>query len=432
MKITQVEFINLDVPFTPHTNQHLQYWLPHWRITQLCKITLENGVVGWGETLPNYTWATVPADATDRLMGQPAAALLWQDTLGAGVQMALFDAVAQTLGVPIYQLLGTKVRDWCPISWWAMDMPPEDWAIQCQAAVEAGYMSAKLKARTWYDLHAALQAIFAVTPPQFILDLDFNGTLDNAANAVKFLQTVEQYEQVTMIESPIPQQDVAGNRQIRQRINRPIAMHYGNPPIMTTLREDVADGFVLCAGARNLRKQAHICEEHNKPFWLQLVGTGITTAWAAHWGAVLTQARWPAITCMNIWESQLLATPFHVQGGFLRVPEGPGLGVMVDEAAIDRYRVDYDFVEPPRHLYQYQRTNGEGRYYACSKEELQWAYPGDAQPVCEKGSGLSVVADDGSQTFRDLYQAAKDRQTLTPGKITTFQQFHNVLSPKRM
>ncbi|MCB0124583.1 MAG: hypothetical protein KDE58_20150, partial [Caldilineaceae bacterium] len=126
----------------------------------------------------------------------------------------------------------------------------------------------------WYDLHAALQAIFAVTPPQFILDLDFNGTLDNAANAVKFLQTVEQYEQVTMIESPIPQQDVAGNRQIRQRINRPIAMHYGNPPIMTTLREDVADGFVLCAGALNLRKQAHICEEHNKPFWLQLVGTG--------------------------------------------------------------------------------------------------------------------------------------------------------------
>ena len=431
MKITQIEFFTLDVPFTAHTNQHIQYWLPHWRITQLCKITLENGVVGWGETIPDYTWATVPNNVTERLIGQPAAALLWQDELGAGVQMALFDAVAQTLGVPIYQLLGTKVRDWCPISWWAMDMPPADWAQQCQDAVAAGYMSAKLKARTWHDLHAALQAVFAVTPEQFILDLDFNGTLDNAANAVKFLSTLEQYEQVTMIESPIPQQDVAGNKQIRARINRPVAMHYGNPPIMTTLREEVADGFVLCAGAAALRKQAHICEEHNKPFWLQLVGTGITTAWAAHWGAVLTQARWPAITCMNIWESQLLATPLGVQGGFLRVPEGAGLGVTVDEEALARYQVDYSFVEPPRHLYQYSRANGITRLYACTKEELQWAYPGDAQPVCEAGSSLTVVADDGSEDFATMYGAVKNGQSYTPGKITTFTQFHNALSPKR-
>jgi len=430
MKITQVEFIYLDIPFTAHTNQHLQYWLPHWRITQLCKITLDNGIVGWGETLPNYTWATVPDTVAEKLVGQPAAALLWQDNLGAGVQMALFDAVAQSLTVPIHQLLGTKVRDWCPISWWAMDMPPADWARQCQDAVAAGYMSAKLKARTWHDLHAALQAIVAVTPPQFILDLDFNGTLDNAANAVKFLQTLEQYEQITMIESPIPQQDVAGNQQIRRRIKRPLALHYGNPPIMTTLREDVADGFVLCAGALNLRKQAHICEEHNKPFWLQLVGTGITTAWAAHWGATLPQARWPAITCMNIWESQLLTTPLTVQGGFLQVPQGPGLGVTIDEEAINRYRVDYDFVELPRHLYQYQRAGGETRYYACTKEELQWAYPGDAQPICEAGSSLTVLADDGGEEFHSFYTAVQQGQTYTRGEITTFNQFHNILSPK--
>lgn len=77
------------------------------------------------------------------------------------------------------------------------------WAQQCQDAVAQGYMSAELKARTWHDLHAALQGVFVVTPPQFILDLDFNGTLDNAANAIKFLSTLEGYEQVTMIESPI-------------------------------------------------------------------------------------------------------------------------------------------------------------------------------------------------------------------------------------
>jgi hypothetical protein len=34
MKIVKVELIHLDVLFTLHTNQHMQDWLPHWRITQ--------------------------------------------------------------------------------------------------------------------------------------------------------------------------------------------------------------------------------------------------------------------------------------------------------------------------------------------------------------------------------------------------------------
>jgi Enolase C-terminal domain-like len=201
--------------------------------------------------------------------------------------------------------------------------------------------------------------------------------------------------------------------------------------IMTTLREDVADGFVLCAGAAALLKQAHICEEHNKPFWLQLVGTGITTAWAAHWGAVLKQARWPAITCMNIWESQLIQPAHEIQNGFLRVPEGAGLGIEIDEAALEHYRVDYTFVHPPRHLYRYTRAGGESRYYACSKEQLQWAYPGDAQPIGEAGSSLTVVADDGSQAFADLYAAVKAGQTYSDGNINTFGKFYNALTQQK-
>lgn len=390
----------------------MQYWLPHWRIVQICKITLDNGVTGWGETIPNYTWATVPNDIADRVVGGDAGGLLWEDGLGAGVQIALFDAIGKTLNIPAYRLLGTKIRDWCPLSWWGMDMPPADWAQQCKDAVAQGYMSSKLKARTWYDLHAAIQAIIEDTPPQFKLDLDFNSTLANAANAVDFLKTLERYEQVAMIETPIPQGDVAGNKQIRQRINRPIAMHYGSPPILTTLHEDVADGFVICAGAYRLLKQATVCEEANKPFWLQLVGTGITTTWAAHLGAVCTQAKWPAITCMNIWASQLITEQIELRGGFHRVPETPGIGVDVDQAAMEKYKVDYAFVDPPRHVYRYSRFNGEVAYYGCSKQELHSVYPEDAMPTCESGSNFDVVSDDGSEAFRKLYDSVQDGNTI--------------------
>jgi len=293
-----------------------------------------------------------------------------------------------------------------------MDMPSKDWARQCADAVKAGYMTAKLKARTWYDLHDAIRAIIKVVPEQFKLDLDFNSTLGNAASAVEFLSTLEQYEQVAMIETPIPQGDVAGNAQIRNRIDRPVAMHFGSPPIMTTLQHDVADGFVVCAGARNIMQQSAISDAANKPFWLQLVGTGVTTTWAAHLGAVCPQAKWPAITCMNIWKKQLINEPIELRGGFYRVPERPGLGLEIDEKAIEKHRVDYTWVDPPRHVYRYARANGEVTYYGCSKQALHGVYPRDAMPVSEAGSECVPVEDDGSREFAAIYDAVQDGSTV--------------------
>jgi L-alanine-DL-glutamate epimerase-like enolase superfamily enzyme len=240
-----------------------------------------------------------------------------------------------------------------------MDMPPEGWKEECRQAVAAGYTSAKLKARPWFDLKAAVTAVQKVVPSGFHLDLDYNGTLGHSANAIPHLRAMEAFEEIAMIETPIPQNDVAGNKQIRQRTGKPVTMHYGNPPAMTTLKEDIADGFVLCAGATRLTRQAAVCDEANKPFWLQLVGTGITTAWAAHLGAVLPQAKWPAITCMNIWQSQLVTKNHEIRGGFYPVSDKAGLGITLDRSAIKRHKVNYDWVDPPRHLYEYSRKSGE-------------------------------------------------------------------------
>ena len=49
MKVAEVELTHLDVPFTVHTNSRMQYWLPHWRCGQICKLTMADGGVGWGE-----------------------------------------------------------------------------------------------------------------------------------------------------------------------------------------------------------------------------------------------------------------------------------------------------------------------------------------------------------------------------------------------
>ena len=59
-------------------------------------------MVGYGETLPHYTWGRVSDDAIARVKGGNPAEFLGDDSLGAGLQMALYDLVGKALGVPVY------------------------------------------------------------------------------------------------------------------------------------------------------------------------------------------------------------------------------------------------------------------------------------------------------------------------------------------
>ena len=54
MKVKAIELFHLDVPFTDLTDKQMKYWLPHFRIVQICKLTVDNGVVGWGESAGGY------------------------------------------------------------------------------------------------------------------------------------------------------------------------------------------------------------------------------------------------------------------------------------------------------------------------------------------------------------------------------------------
>ena len=80
-------------------------------------MTTDTGHIGWGETVIHYTYGRVTDEGINRVLGASPAKLMNDDSLGAGLQMALFDVVGQILEVPVYELLGMKVRDDPPISW---------------------------------------------------------------------------------------------------------------------------------------------------------------------------------------------------------------------------------------------------------------------------------------------------------------------------
>ncbi|MFP6642694.1 MAG: mandelate racemase/muconate lactonizing enzyme family protein [Candidatus Latescibacterota bacterium] len=417
MKVVDVERIVVDVPFTDRQQKIAAREVYNWAILELCKVTSDTGHVGWGETVLHYTFARVSDEAVERVKGASPAEAMHDDSLGSGLQMALFDLMGKILEVPVHQLFGDKVRDWVPISWWSIDASPEDWAAEAEDAVAAGYTSFKNKPRPWWDIVAQVDAISKVVPPHFKLDLDPNATWQNAATAVPIIKKLETYGNVAMFESPIPQTDILGNRQIRQATARPVAMHFGSPPFITCVREEVCDGFVVCAGKSRVMKEGTLAAEAQMPFWLQLVGNGLMTTWAAHLGAVLTHATWPTITCVNLFSHQLLKTPIDVIGGYHQVPDGPGLGVEVDEEAVERFRVPDVQIRP---------FADEGKLYERPKPRLlnTIVYPGGScvhmtstgqgygyfgnghGPAQVEGVRLEVTPDDGSKEWSDLFERA--------------------------
>ncbi|NUR83512.1 MAG: mandelate racemase/muconate lactonizing enzyme family protein [Nonomuraea sp.] len=410
LRVTAVERITLHVPFRERSRPWNEILVSEFAVVEVVRVrTNSPGLTGYGESLPHYTWARTTDETVARVIGRHPAELMGDDSLGAGLQMALYDLVGKALEVPVHQLLGQPmVRQWCPLAWWSTKMPAAVLAEEAKDALAEGYLAHKLKARPWFDIREQVAAISAVTPDTYVLDLDWNGMLRTPGEAMDVLLELDRMPRIGMYESPVLQSDVAGQKAVRSRVNRPVAEHYNKALFPHWMREDAIDGFVSCnAGVAGTIAQGLQAAAFNKDLFLQIVGPGLTTAWTLHLGAVLVHARWPAVTCLNVYADDLITEPIEIRGGYARVPEAPGLGVTFDEEALERYRVADGFVpEPPRKLLGFHLGDGRVRRYGGIKQLFEECrYVGNL-PVQPRGAWLEVEEDDGSAGFDARYRAA--------------------------
>jgi L-alanine-DL-glutamate epimerase-like enolase superfamily enzyme len=409
LEIAGIERTTLHVPFREVPGRAMSRELPHWRYTELCEVVLKSGARGFGETLLYYTWGPTGDDDVKRAMGKNAAALLWDDSLGAGLQTALFDAVGRAMGVPVHALLGQKVNERTPLSWWNIDTSPEDMASECATAFKEGYLSYKTKGRPWFDIWKQVEESAKVVPENFKIDMDFNATLLDAERAIPICKELEKYPQIDIYESPIPQSDVVGNRAIREATRVQIALHYGTPSPEVVVREQVCDGFVVGGGASRVMHQGHFCQEVDMPFWLQLVGTGITAAFSLHFGGVLKKASWPAVNCHQLYTHKLLAEPIEVKNGHATVPDGAGLGFELDRDAIEKLKVEKPAKRPdPARMVEVSWPDGR-RLYLASNNQVNFVLNAGMNgtiPFYERDVDARLYSDDGSEEWRALYNEA--------------------------
>ncbi len=407
VKIASIERIWVDLPLKAVPWRNMVREIPHWSLFELCKVTLSNGVVGVGETMPYYTWGAVTDKAVEGAHGQHPAAVMWDDSLGAGLQMALFDAVGKSLGAPAWALIGQKIRSFAHIGWWAIDMPVEDWISECHEAVEHGYTTFKTKARPWFDLEDQVARLSEAVPSHFRLDMDFNDFGLDPAIIRPLCTRLESFEKVAIWESPIAQEDVEGNRALRNHLSVPIAHHIDRPAFETQIRREVCDGFVLEGGISNALSRGRTCAEFNKPFWLQWVGSNLTATYCLHLQAVLSHARWPAIHCNHMYADQFVGEPWVVANGLAEIPDQPGIGVTVNWNIVEKYRIEAkDKPYPyPGLLLRLDWPSGATSWFTHA-QQLWDAFSSGDLPAFLPGVNLTRVDDDGSAVWRRRYELA--------------------------
>jgi L-alanine-DL-glutamate epimerase-like enolase superfamily enzyme len=408
VSVDRIESHAIEVPFRETPEKHLRRELPHWRYFDVIECELSDGTVGFGETMLFYNWGKTTAKDCQEALGENAAKLLWDDSLGPGLQMALFDALGKSLNVPAYRLLGDKVREEIPISHWCIDMPPSDLLQQAEYAIDRGYTSLKIKGRPWFDIYDQVETLDESLPSSFGVDIDFNETLHSCIKALPVLSELDQYQIVDHFEGPIPQEDVDGMRRLRNELETPLAIHYGRPDPLTVIETKCTDGLVLSGGATEVCDQGAVAASANYPVWIQLVGTGLTTAWTTHLGAVVKSAKWPAITCHEIYSESLLDDPPSVSGGTIHVPTEPGLGIHIDRQVINQLKTRKPTVQPsPRRLIKSTWQGGPVMYFAGEQDVLlNYAQrPGNGMPFYEQNVSTEIIPRD-VQGWSDVYERA--------------------------
>ncbi|GAA1604288.1 hypothetical protein GCM10009804_70780 [Kribbella hippodromi] len=410
LKVAKVDRVMVNVPFRDRVRPWNELLVGQFGVVEIVRVESTTGHVGYGETLIHYTWQTVSEQAVVRTVGADAVGLLADDSLGAGLQMALYDLVGHALEVPMWKLLGQPmVRDRVPISWWNTKMPAKLLAAEAEDALREGYRAHKIKARPWFDVREQVAAIAAVTPESYAIDIDWNGMLRTPGEAVPVLRELDREPRTGLYESPVKQTDIAGMAEVRSQVARPVVEHYIATRFPDWIRADGVDGFVVClAGPPGIIAQGLQCAVFNKEFFLQIVGTGLTTAYTIHLGAVLTHARMPSVTCLNVYADDLLVHPLAISDGFAEVPTAPGLGIEVDLDAIERYRMDAPYLNVfPRKLLTVQFGDGRRRCYSDIHQLWRDCREAGALPVQDRGATLDLETDDGSGDFDTRYRAAQ-------------------------
>ncbi|KAK6525447.1 hypothetical protein TWF694_005583 [Orbilia ellipsospora] len=347
--------------------------LPRWLFV---KVTSDDGQFGWGEaTLEGHTEAVEGAleELKIRFVGYDPDQIehIWQTAwrLGfyrggavfmsalAGLDIALWDLKGRKLGVPVYQLLGGKVRDKCQVYAWIGGDRPADVEAQGKTRLAQGFKTIKMNATEdlgWLDSPAALQSsvkrLEAVKKLGLDAGLDFHGRVHKPM--AKQLAKLLEPHQPLFIEEPLLSEHIEGIKHFSNQTTIPIALgerlyhRWDVKPFLEASAIDILQPDVShCGGISEARRIAAMCEAYDVGIAPHCPLGPIALAAALQLDATcpnfVIQEMSLGIHYNSMHQStydllNYLKNPkvFDVKDGYVQVPTGVGLGIEVDEEEV--------------------------------------------------------------------------------------------------
>jgi L-alanine-DL-glutamate epimerase-like enolase superfamily enzyme len=357
MKIQQLHAFAVAIPQKPPIAPYQsRYRASSVKEAILVRLETDTGHAGWGETPVdwiNRSFVGTPEESMRReAVGRdPFDLESWhaENTLGpflsSAVEMAMWDVIGHATNQPLYKLLGGAVRRHIELAACMGIRPYAEAKTIAKHYVEQGFTTLKTKAgrHAEEDLEM-VRGIRDGVGDRLKLRIDPNMAYAPEV-AFPLARDLEKYN-LEYFEQPMPAGLIADHARLRRHSTTPVALNESvtTPEIvLQILQLDAADVILpdtyQSGGMLPLKKIAALAEAAGVPCVFHCAhDLGLKTAAMLH-----VIASGPSFTLANDCtyyglEDDIIKTPHRIERGFMTLPDGPGLGVTVDENKLDRYR----------------------------------------------------------------------------------------------
>jgi muconate cycloisomerase len=333
----------------------------------LVRIESDSGLVGWGEA------ASAPTMTGELLEGMAAAVrYLAPDLVGkpfsdlsaieaqmnralhgnasgkAAIDMALHDLLGKALGQPVHALLGLQRRTRVPALWMLGTGQLDSDLAEARERQADGCVAFKIKVGVGDPLADAerTRALCAALGPGPLICADANQgwTFDQASAYLAALNGAR----LDFLEQPLPGEDLDGMRRLAASTAVAIGCDEGVHSLADLRQHHAQRAAAGCSlkliklgGVQAVYRAALLCQQLGMRVNLacKVAESSIASAAVLHLAAALPSLDWGVSLSSPYLADEVVSQPLQIVGGHASVPTGPGLGIVVDEARVARYRM---------------------------------------------------------------------------------------------
>lgn len=348
----------------------------------IVKVETDAGIVGFAdlETQPHVAKAIVNAPSEGSVVGFKGlrAVLLGEDPFDverlwhemymasvyygrrgaamqviSGIDIALWDIIGKKLKMPIHKLLGGAFRDHVrPYASTLFRSTSEGMAEASRNYVEQGFTAVKFGWGAYgEDPQRDVELVAAARKSlgdraELLIDTGWY-VHRTAKEAIQMVRRLEPFRPF-LIEEPLSPEDYDGYAEVAEAVDTLIACgeqeatQWGFHTLIERGKVDVIQpDLSRCGGFTAGRKIAHLAELYNRLCIPHAWTSDLLTAASLHFNAFMRRSVFQEFNVtVGPLSRELCLNPIRLEDGMLPVPQGPGLGLEINESVIDKYRVE--------------------------------------------------------------------------------------------